>query len=95
MNLIRIPIPDNYEYIDTDKIISMRFDAYNGTLTICFEHDYIKTYYDGAKRVLDKILQETRCSDGIPNIPKKEKQEVDKANIIDVVEESSLCELIR
>jgi hypothetical protein len=73
MNLIRLPLPDNYIYIDTDKIVSMEFNAYNGELTLTLTGEINRVFYDSSKRILDAIIEATNCRDGIPSIPKKDK----------------------
>lgn len=88
--MIQLPIPDKYEYIDVDKIITMDFDAYEGKLTIDFGES-CKAYWDNAKRILDKIIEATACQDGIPKIPKREKPQVNEITIHEV---EDLCDLI-
>ena len=73
MNLIRLPIPDQYIYLDTDKVISMEFNAYNGELIISLLGEYTRTFHEGSKRILDAIIEATNCKSGIPSIPKVTK----------------------
>ena len=96
MNMIRLPIPNEYVYIDTDKIVSMDFDAYDGKLTLCLLDDITRIIYTGAKSVLDKILEATKCSDGIPSIARKTKPKEPEHKIINTVynEVSEICDLI-
>lgn len=96
MNMIRLPIPNEYVYIDTDKIVSMEFDAYEGKLILCLLDDITRVIHDGAKPVLDKILESTKCLDGIPSIARKTKPKESKHRIInmDYSEVSEICDLI-
>lgn len=96
MNMIRLPIPNEYVYIDTDKIISMEFDAYEGKLTLCLLDDIARVIYNGAKPVLDKILEVTKCTDGIPSIARKTRPKDLGHRIIDTdySEVSEICDLI-
>lgn len=73
MTLVQLPIPDKYEYLDVDKIVYMEFNAYDGKLTIDLGETCVRVYYEGAKRILDKIIEVSGCQDGVPKIPKKEK----------------------
>lgn len=96
MNLIRLPIPNEYIYVDTDKIVSMEFDAYDGKLTLCLLDDVTRVIHDGAKPVLDKILEVTNCKDGIPSIAKRARPKETSHRIIDTdyMEVSEICDLI-
>ena len=96
MNMIRLPIPNEYIYIDTEKIISLEFDAYDGRLIIGMVDQVNRVIYDGAKRVLDTLLEETNCADGIPNIAKKTRKEpeIGQTSNETSCEDSILCDLI-
>ena len=96
MNLIQLPIPNEYVYIDTDKIVTMDFDAYDGKLTICLLDDITRVVHSGAKQVLDKILCTVKCTDGIPSIARKTKPADIERRIIntDYTEVSGICDLI-
>ena len=94
MKLIQLPIPDEYVYINVDHIMSLEFNAYNGQLTIIMRDNETRVFYSGAKRILDKIIEEMNCTDGIPNIPKKEKPKVDDSLVLEQREDTNICDLI-
>lgn len=91
MKLIKLPIPDKYEYLDIEKIIYMEFNAYDGKLTIDLGETCVRVYYESAKHILDKIIEVSGCQDGIPKIPKKEKPTDIKTSYH---EANDLCDLI-
>jgi hypothetical protein len=94
MNLRRLPIPNEYIYIDTDKIVSLEFDAYDGKLIICLHGELNRIVYDGAKRVLDYLLDVTECRDGIPSIAKTAKKEHEPVKQHIYCEANDICDLI-
>jgi hypothetical protein len=71
----------------------MKFDAYSGNLVITFENDYILTYQENTKQILDKILTLANCRDDIPKIPKMTQAEDDNNKLIPV-KDYSVCDLV-